>query len=337
MQTSVSPELAPRGSTQRYEGPSFRFVDEVRWEDLAASGGFRPRTTPLLVKGAVKAWPASERWTFEKLAELRRADGSEVVTSFQNGLVEQGVTREPLIQPIAPYLRELAANADERVHDGRVRSGLLTQARYDALREEQGSTFKLDWSYMKTFEANRAYLAQWYVLNEFPELRDDFAIRKLWPGLRWTWEYTFIGPADTVTGVHYDFPNNWFCQVRGLKEFLLFPEDQTPYMSKSKKYDWGATLSDVDVSRLDQQPEIAARFAQAHGWYARVESGDALFVPRRTWHSVVSLLPSISLAVFGLTAWEVLRGGAPAQIRGGLHALGLYAKDNCTCHAPRAR
>ncbi|MDB4988606.1 MAG: hypothetical protein JWN04_3784, partial [Myxococcaceae bacterium] len=287
-------------------------------------------------KGAVTPWPATERWTFEKLAQLRNADGSEVVSSFQNGLVEQGHTKAPIIQKVAPYLRELARVAEERAGSTLERAGLLPAARHAALRAApEHAPFRLDWSYLKTFEANRAYLAQWYILEEFPELRADFAIRTLWPGLRWTWEYTFIGPADTVTGVHYDFPNNWFCQVTGLKEFVLFPQHQTPYLSKSQKYDWGATLSDVNITQLDEQPEVAARFAQAHGWYARVETGDALFVPRRTWHAVVSLLPSISLAVFGLTAWEVLRGGAPAQLRAGLHALGLYRKGNCTCHPPR--
>jgi hypothetical protein len=246
-----------------YQGPKFSFIDEISWQDLEAQGGFKPRDRPLLVRGAVAAWPASERWTFEKLAALKRPDGSEVVTSFQNGLVEQGVTREPVIQPVAPYLREL----DEAVRKVRAESiddiGLLPNRRRKTLTASD--EFHLDWNYLKTFTADRVYLAQWYILNEFPELRNDFAIRSLWPGLRRTWEYTFIGPANTVTGVHYDFPNNWFCQVSGVKEFLLFPPDQTPNMCKSRKYDWGATLSDIDISRLDEQPEESAAFAKAQG------------------------------------------------------------------------
>lgn len=334
MQTASSSASTSAAPSRDYRGPSFELIEQTTWQALERAGGFRARDTPLLVKGAVSAWPASERWTFDKLAELRNRDGSEVVTSFQNGLVEQGLTKEPIIQPIAPYLRELAAVAKQRHGAALERAGLLPAARHAALRP--GERFHLDWSYLKTFEANRAYLAQWYILDEFPELRGDFAIRTLWPGLRWTWEYTFIGPADTVTGVHYDFPNNWFCQVAGVKEFILFPKSQTPHLSQSRKYDWGATLSDLNITRLDEQPEHARRFAEAHGWYARVEAGDALFVPRQTWHAVVSLMPSISLAVFGLTAWEVLRGGGPAQVRAGLHALGLYRRGNCTCHAQTA-
>lgn len=314
----------------RYLGPQFQQVETVHWRNLEASGGFKPRSRPLLVKGALERWPASQNWTFEKLAALRRADGSEVVTSFQNGLVEQGVTREPVIQAVAPYLRQLA-EAAANIRSTRIDDiGLLPNHRRNAL--VPGERFHLDWDYLKTFSANAVYLAQWHILKEFPELRNDFAIAQLWPGLRRTWEYTFIGPANTVTGLHYDAPNNWFCQVTGVKEFLLFPPNQSEYLCLSQKYDWGATLSDIDISRLDEQPSERASFANAQGLYARVEAGDAVFVPSKTWHAVVSLEPSISLAVFGLTPWEIAVGAVTIEAPGLLHKLHLYRWGNCTCH-----
>ncbi len=310
-----------------FAGPLFAKVDTVSAAGLARSGGFRPRERPLLVKGALAEWPASKNWTFEHLAGLRNKDGSEVVTSFQNGLVEQGRTASPLIQPIAPYLRALAQEPKRDV------DALGLRPRTQGTSSE---AFRLDWDYFHRFEPRRAYLAQWDILKAFPELRRDFAIRALWPGRRWTWEYTFIGPADTVTGLHYDFPNNWFCMVSGTKEFLMFDPSQTPHLAKSRKYDWGATLSDIDITRIDRDPLLAESFSKAHGLYARVESGDALFVPRRTWHAVVSLEPSISLAVFGLTVPEILAGGVPSEARSLLHKLGLYRRGNCTCHGARA-
>jgi len=188
---------------------------------------------------------------------------------------------------------------------------------------------------MRSFEANRVYLAQWHILDELPELRKDFDIRRLWPGWRWTWEFVFIGPAQTVTGLHYDFPNNWFCQVRGTKEVIVFPPDQRRYMCRGRKYDWGATLSDIDISRLDEQPERRATFAKANGYYARVEAGDALFIPRRNWHAVVALEPSISLAAFGLRPAEIVIGGGASTTRQLLHKLHLYRWGNCTCHKMR--
>lgn len=279
------------------------------------------------MKGATRAWPAWERWSFEELAKLRRADGSEIVFRFQNGLVEQGITRPPLDLPVSPYIRSLGETAAEARDDGR---GLLP---LEAFRQLTASDeFHLDWSHMRSFEPDRVYLAQWNILDEFPRMRRDFAIRTLWPGWRWTWEFVFIGPANTITGLHYDFPNNWFCQVRGTKEVMLFPPDQAEHMCRSRKYDWGATLSDIDISRLDELPRERAALARASGFYARVEAGDALFIPRRTWHAVVAREPSISLGVFGLTPWEIVSGGGPSELRSLLHKLHLYRWGRCTCH-----
>src|SRR5947208_320354 len=108
-------------------GPSFQRIEEIAWEDLTRKGGFGPRTRPLLVKGAVRAWPAWERWSFESLSELRRPDGKDVVFRFQNGLVEQGVTRPPLDLPVAPYIRRLAEAAGQGQRDD---TGLLPLRRW---------------------------------------------------------------------------------------------------------------------------------------------------------------------------------------------------------------
>jgi hypothetical protein len=308
-------------------GPTFRFIDEITWDELVARGNIAPPTRPLLVKGAVKAWPAWERWTFDKLADLKNADGSEVKASFQNGLVEQGVTKEPVIMPVGPYLRDLGRAGTNPLP---LDMGLLSERRRKTLKKDD--RFKLDWSYMNSFKADKVYLAQWNILDEFPEMRNDFAIRTVWPGWRWTWEFVFMGPAHTVTGLHYDFPNNWFCQVKGTKEFLLFPPDQNAHMCESHKYDWGATLSDINISRLNEQPRERAEFEKVQGIYARVEAGDALFVPSKTWHAVVALEPSISLAVFGLTPSEIIIGGGASTARHALHSMRLYRWGDCTCH-----
>ena len=313
-----------------YQGPRFQLVETVSADDLAQRGGFQPRTRPLLVKGAVKKWPAWNKWSFDNLASLKRKDGSEVVTSFQNGLVEQGVTKEPLMMPVAPYLRELGEAARKALAAPDENVGLCPHMIWKDLRPNED--FYLNWDHLKSFTPNKVYLAQWDILKEFPDMRNDFAIRNVWPGWRWTWEYVFMGPANTVTGVHYDFPNNWFCQVAGVKEFLLFPPENNPHMCKSKKFDWGATLSDINISKLDEQPREAESFAKANGLYARVEPGDALFVPKETWHCVVALEPSISLAVFGLTIPEILIGGGAAEFKALLHNLRLYRWGNCTCH-----
>jgi lysine-specific demethylase 8 len=311
-------------------GPSFEFVDEVNWDELEEGGGFGRRSRPLLIKGAVRMWPAWQRWSFARLAELRRPDGSEPVTRFITGVVEQGATRPQYDGPVGPYLRDLAETSVRAASEPRDDVGLLSDRRRRTLRP--GKRFHLDWSYMSTFAPDRVYLSQWDILREFPALRDDFDIRRIWPGWRWTWEYVFLGPAHTVTGLHFDFPSNWFCQVHGTKEVILVTPDQSRHMCPSKKFDWGATLSAIDITRLHEQPRERARFANVRGLYARVEAGDALFIPKRTWHAVVAREPSISLAVFGLTPAEIVVEGGMAELKGLLHRLHLYRWGYCACH-----
>ena len=312
--------------------PSFERIDEVAFADFEANGfgrSYQKITRPLLVKGAVKHWPAWQNWSFENLATIcdAKPNPNPIVARFQTGLTEQGTTRPALHQPVAPYLRSLSEAASTQGEAGKTLVALE-----QLLATKPAERFELDWSRLQ-FEPNRTYLQQWDMLAALPELRKDFPMKRLWPGARLTWEYVFIGPSNTLSGLHFDFPNNWFCQVRGTKEFILFTGNQSPHLSESNKYDWGATLSGVDIARLDEQPEIAERFGKARGIYARVEAGDALYIPRRTWHAVVALTPSISIGIFGLTPSEVVLGGGKATAKDWLHKAHLYRWGNCTCHA----
>ena len=50
--------------------PYFRAVVEVTGEELAASGeDVTRRGVPVVIRGALKTWPAATAWTFEHLAQ----------------------------------------------------------------------------------------------------------------------------------------------------------------------------------------------------------------------------------------------------------------------------
>jgi hypothetical protein len=306
-------------------GPTFSRVDEARVEsfDFDAHAGHKDR--PVVVRGAVTQWPAWTRWSFTGLADM--CEARNATGTFKNGLIEQGKTRPAVVQPIAPYLRDLDAAA--RNPDPAARPLVAVDVLDRAGPEE---SFRLDWSRLD-FTPDKTYLQQWDLFGDLPELEHDLPVKQLWPGVHLTWKYVFFGPADTLTGLHFDYSHNWFAQIRGTKEVLLFAADQSSLLSPGQKYDWGSVLSDLDLSKLDQQPEQRDRFARAHGRYVRLEAGDALFIPRRTWHAIVALTPSVSVGMFGLTPFEVVTRGAGLTTGQLLHSAHLYRWGNCVCHA----
>src|SRR5262249_7781528 len=162
----------------------------------------------------------------------------------------------------------------------------------------------------------------WDIMRQFPELRRDLHMERMWRHRR-NYPFIWVGPANTITGLHTDYPDNWFCQFCGEKEFVLFAPEDDAFLMPSPKYDFGGVLSRIDVMRLYEGGPEAARFTNAHGIYARVQPGDALFVPRNTWHFVVSLEPAISLSVFGLTLADMVLQGPWRIGLGLLHNLGL--------------
>lgn len=81
----------------------------------------------------------------------------------------------------------------------------------------------------------------------------------------------------------------------------------------------------VDGPASDTRP-------QARGWYVRLGPGDSLFVPKRTFHAVVSLTPSISISAFGHSPADLVTGGVPLEVRDFLHRIGLWRWGSCSCH-----
>jgi len=146
------------------------------------------------------------------------------------------------------------------------------------------------------------------------------------------WSHVFLGPRGTVTGLHYDWNSNMFTQLRGTKDWIMFPQSESDKMSPSRKYDYGASCCDVELTRPERMSAAArARFAQARGWHTRLQPGDVLYVPRGTWHAVASNSASISVAAFGLTLWEAVTRGLFTLALHALHLAGLYRRGRCTC------
>jgi lysine-specific demethylase 8 len=162
---------------------------------------------------------------------------------------------------------------------------------------------------MRSFTPNRVYLAGWELTREFPRLARDVApLHALWAarsrhagGGRGAAARAktslYAGPSLTVTGLHaHERADTLACQLRGVKEWLLFAPEHGAAMKPSRKYAAGATLSEIDITDLGARPAALRAFERARGLYARAEPGDVLYVPARTWHAAVAGEPSLTVA-----------------------------------------
>ena len=104
----------------------------------------------------------------------------------------------------------------------------------------------------------------------------------------------WIGPAGSVTTLHFDSTHNLFVQISGAKKVILIPPGQSGFLYYPCR-DFGLNLhfSPVDAERPD--PERHPRFARATPREIIVRPGEMLFIPATWWHYLRALEPSISL------------------------------------------
>ena len=107
----------------------------------------------------------------------------------------------------------------------------------------------------------------------------------------------FLGPAGTLTRLHNDSfaTHAWLSQIRGRKQFILYPPSQARLLHASEGVagGHGAEQTWFDPLRPDFRKFPRARDATAH--VAVCEEGETVLVPSGWFHHAVSLSPSITL------------------------------------------
>lgn len=123
----------------------------------------------------------------------------------------------------------------------------------------------------------------------------------------------FLGPAATVSFLHFDGYNNFFVQVYGQKKFLLL----SPAQSHLAYYPWSypnVHYSPVNVE--DPDLEKFPMFRDAQLLETTLGPGDILFIPVRWWHHARALEESISLNFWWYSISTLLRLWHPLLLHG---------------------
>jgi len=133
--------------------------------------------------------------------------------------------------------------------------------------------------------------------NKMP-LLDSSADPKIW-----------IGNSARVAP-HFDMSDNIACLISGKRRFVLFPPEQVRnlYVGPIDFNMAGQPASMVDPVRYD--PSVNPKFEEAvsHALVAKMEPGNAIYIPSLWWHYVESKGPFNTLVNYW---WDEFENGSP--------------------------
>ena len=235
-------------------------IERRNWSDLTFKRYVREYVIPqkpVIITGALEHWSARTKWTLD--------------------FFKESYGHLPL------------------VIDGRK----LTMA--DLISEVEASTPERPAPYLRN-----------HLVSSLPaELQSD--IRPMPDCTRPNWlEHPFISFRASLTYVelyiggrgakfpvlHYDglHTHAYLMQLQGIKEYIVYPPDQTPYMYPGKNgLESNSAVDDAEKGDHNRFP----LFAKAHGRRFQLYPEETLVVPAGWWHTARILSPSITISING--------------------------------------
>ena len=141
----------------------------------------------------------------------------------------------------------------------------------------------------------RKYMRFSHVLEQFPELLDDFDqdfLRGM-PGSSWGTTYTlFIGAPGTFTPLHNTITPFFFVNICGIKRWQFIPQAFIAVLDPPPDgLQYNHSAADPGFSNLDRYPG----FDCVDRMEAVMQPGDILFNPSWMWHCVQNDAPTIGV------------------------------------------
>ncbi|XP_017066420.1 bifunctional peptidase and arginyl-hydroxylase JMJD5 [Drosophila eugracilis] len=146
------------------------------------------------------------------------------------------------------------------------------------------------------------YLAQHELFSQIPALKRDISVPDYCsiskddpPGV--VDIKAWLGPAGTISPMHYDPKHNLLCQVFGYKKIILAAPEDTKYLYPHHN-EFLANTSQIDAAHLDL--ETYPLLGKVKFYELLLQPGDCLYMPPKWWHYVRSESPSFSVSFW----WE---------------------------------
>ncbi len=87
--------------------------------------------------------------------------------------------------------------------------------------------------------------------ERLPELMDDVRLPEVCERARWTTSRIWMGPRDTDSGLHRDWPENLFAQVLGRKQVILINRRESSRLYSHSWHSKVPNFSQVDAANPD--------------------------------------------------------------------------------------
>jgi hypothetical protein len=210
---------------------------------------------PVIVRGGVRDWPPSYKWTPEYLKAMCGTRRVKIGVSRNGDYLDYAERLNVGVEPEVAFAKAIDSifapeNAEQkcRVHQQPV-------ATWGALHEES------------------------------PPIR--YVLRKV------TNKNIWLGSTGNVTRTHYDMEDNINVQLIGRKEIVLFPSTQLDELYPRSAWDFRSNFSRVEIEAPDfaRYP----RFSRATPWRAILEPGDFIYIPIYWWHQFRTLEASLNV------------------------------------------
>ncbi|WP_437757806.1 cupin-like domain-containing protein [Sorangium sp. So ce1389] len=234
------------------------------------------RGEPVVLTGAVDAWPARSKWCFDWF----RATHGDVTAPVEwlkycrsaDGSVER-VGRVEMMR-VRDYVDALVAD------DGRLAGG---------------------------------YLIGRDLFARLPGLLADAHFPRVEVNERLTERLIFMGPRGAFTQLHYDRAHNLHAMLVGCKRWQLYAPDRTPELHPARYEFPYSVISENDLAPRGGDPQrLPGGVKPDHDFV--LEQGEVLYLPYGWWHRVETLAPSIATNLWWLS-WQVLAEHGPGLVR----------------------
>ena len=210
---------------------------------------------PVIVRGGVKDWPPSYKWTPEYLKSIAGTRPVKIGVSTNGDYLD--------------YAERLNIGVEPEVAFGKAIDDIFAPADPE-----------------QKCRIHQVSLKRWSTLNEeaspIPYVLRKVIAKNIW-----------MGSTGNVTKTHYDMEDNINVQLCGRKEVILFPSTQLDELYPRSPWEYMSNFSRVDIETPDLSR--FPRFSDATPLRAILEPGDFLYIPIYWWHQFYTLEASLNV------------------------------------------